>query len=84
MTPLLEVRDAHVDFGGVRALDGASIEVREGALCGLIGPNGSGKSTMLGVVSRLTHLTSGSLFLDGEEYTGVAPHTASGLGISRT
>lgn len=84
MTTLLRVEDAQVVFGGVRALDGASVEVPEGSLCGLIGPNGSGKSTMLGAVSRLTDLTAGRLVIDGEDYTNVPRHRASSLGISRT
>jgi branched-chain amino acid transport system ATP-binding protein len=84
VTALLEAREVHVDFGGVRALDGVSIAVAEGALCGLIGPNGSGKSTLLGVISRLTRMTAGSLVLAGEEYTRVPPHAASSLGIART
>src|SRR5262249_40933919 len=84
VTALLEAREVHVDFGGVRALDGVSIAVAEGALCGLIGPNGSGKSTLLGVISRLTRMTAGSLLLAGEEYTRAPPHAASSLGIART
>jgi branched-chain amino acid transport system ATP-binding protein len=84
VTALLEVEDAQVVFGGVRALDGASLEVPEGALCGLIGPNGSGKSTLLGAVSRLTDMTAGRLRLGGAEYTRIARHEASGLGIART
>jgi ABC-type branched-subunit amino acid transport system ATPase component len=84
MTPLLEVREARVLFGGVRALDGASLTVSEGELCGLIGPNGSGKSTLLGAISRLTGLTEGELVLDGTEYTHHPPHLAAELGIART
>ena len=84
MTALLDVRNATVAFGGLRALDEASITVPDGALCGLIGPNGSGKSTMLGAISRLTPLTSGELRLDGEEYTQAAPHEAASRGIGRT
>jgi branched-chain amino acid transport system ATP-binding protein len=84
MTALLEVEDAHVHFGGVRALDGASIQVLEGSLCGLIGPNGSGKSTLLNGVSRLTALTSGRLTIAGEEYTHAPRHAASRHGIART
>jgi branched-chain amino acid transport system ATP-binding protein len=84
MSTLLEAVDAHVSFGGVRALDGASISIERGRLCGLIGPNGSGKSTMLGALSRLTELASGELRLDGEPYTDVPAHQASRLGVART
>jgi ABC-type branched-subunit amino acid transport system ATPase component len=68
----------------VKALDGVSLSVEDGSLCGLIGPNGSGKSTLLGAVSRLTDLTSGRLAIEGQEYTNVACHMATARGISRT
>jgi branched-chain amino acid transport system ATP-binding protein len=84
MTALLRVEDAQVVFGGVHALDGASVEVPDGALCGLIGPNGSGKSTLLGAVSRLTDMAAGRLFIGDEDYTGVPRHQASRYGIART
>jgi ABC-type branched-subunit amino acid transport system ATPase component len=84
MTAHLEADVVSVVFGGVRALDGASMTVEPGQLCGLIGPNGSGKSTMLGALSRLTDLTSGELRLDGSPYSTVPPHRASQLGIART
>jgi branched-chain amino acid transport system ATP-binding protein len=84
MSTLLQVEDVAVHFGGVKALDGVTLGVESGSLCGLIGPNGSGKSTMLGVISRLTHLTSGRLVIDGEEYTHVPPYMATVRGVSRT
>jgi branched-chain amino acid transport system ATP-binding protein len=84
MTALLEVQDAAVHFGGVKALDGVSLSVERGSLCGLIGPNGSGKSTLLGAMSRLTDLTSGSLTIAGEEYTRVPRYRANAVGIART
>jgi branched-chain amino acid transport system ATP-binding protein len=84
VTARLDVEDVSVVFGGVRALDGASMTVEPGQLCGLIGPNGSGKSTMLGALSRLTDLTSGELKLDGTPFSTVEPHRASQLGIART
>jgi branched-chain amino acid transport system ATP-binding protein len=82
--PLLHVDDVHVAFGGVKAVDGASLAVARGTLLGLIGPNGSGKSTLLGGISRMTEITSGRLFMDGEEYTRVPAHRANAMGISRT
>jgi ABC-type branched-subunit amino acid transport system ATPase component len=82
--PLLRAEDVHVAFGGVHAVDGASLVVGRGSLLGLIGPNGSGKSTLLNAISRLNNVTSGQLFLDGEEYTRVPAHRATAMGISRT
>ena len=82
--PLLRAEDVHVAFGGVHAVDGASLVVGRGSLLGLIGPNGSGKSTLLNAISRLNNVTSGQLFLDGEEYTRVPAFRATAMGISRT
>lgn len=82
--PLLRVEDVHVEFGGVRAVDGASLVVGRGSLLGLIGPNGSGKSTLLNAISRLTDLSSGQLFMDGEDYTRLPAYRATAMGISRT
>jgi branched-chain amino acid transport system ATP-binding protein len=81
---LLEAIDAHVHFGGVRALDGATVTVEEGELMGLIGPNGSGKSTLIAAISRLTNLTSGTLNVGGRDYTRVPAHVVPTLGIART
>src|SRR4051794_3356971 len=50
---LLEIRDVAIRFGGVAALDGLSMAVDEGTVCGLIGPNGAGKTTLFNCVSRL-------------------------------
>ena len=52
--PLLEVRDVAVHFGGVKAVDGISLELHPGRIYGVLGPNGSGKSTLLGAMTRLS------------------------------
>lgn len=84
MTALLEVEDVHVHFGGVRALDGVSMQVEEGELLGIIGPNGSGKSTLVGVITRLTDPTSGELRFRGRSYASTPAHRVNSLGIART
>ncbi len=84
MSALLEIEDAAVYFGGVKAVDGVTISIERGSLCGLIGPNGSGKSTLLGVMSRLTDLTRGTLRIGDEDYTHVGRHEANAHGIART
>lgn len=83
-TALVRVIDAHVDFGGVRALDGLSVTVQDSQLLGLIGPNGSGKSTLLSAISRMLELSSGRLEIEGRDYTRAPPHLANALGIART
>ena len=71
-------------FGGIRAVDGASIEIAEGSITGLIGPNGAGKSTLFNVVAGLFPPTSGQVWLDGDEITGLPPHALFHKGLLRT
>lgn len=84
MSALLQVIDAKVHFGGVRAVDGIDIELNAGVLYGLVGPNGSGKSTLLGALSRMTKLTDGSLAFYGEEYQSYSAPKTARMGIGRT
>lgn len=83
-TPLLEIRDLKVHFGGIKAVDGISIALHEGLIYGVLGPNGSGKSTMLGAVTRLTPITSGDVLFDGNSYAKVRASKVHGLGVGRT
>jgi branched-chain amino acid transport system ATP-binding protein len=84
VTVLLGLDDLRVHFGGVKAVDGVTLNVEKGGLFGLVGPNGSGKSTMLGAISRLTPLTSGKIVYDGNEYQRSAASAAARMGIGRT
>lgn len=72
-----------VSYGGVRALVGASLEVRRGQLVGLIGPNGAGKTTFIDAISGFT-ASSGGVRLEGEEISRLAPHTRARRGLGRT
>ena len=83
-TALLEVHDVAVHFGGVKAVDGITMEMRPGQIYGVLGPNGSGKSTLLGAMTRLTALTRGRFVLDGTDYTRRPARTVHHLGIART
>ena len=71
-------------FGGIRAVDGASIGIAKGSITGLIGPNGAGKSTLFNVIAGLFPPTSGQVWLDGEEITGLPPHALFHKGLLRT
>ena len=82
--PLLEIHELTVRFGGVTALDGPSLEVEAGQICGLIGPNGAGKTTLFNCVSRLYQPESGRDLFDGQDLCARAPHEISELGIART
>jgi branched-chain amino acid transport system ATP-binding protein len=83
-TPVLEARDVAVHFGGVKAVDGLSLSLEAGKIYGILGPNGSGKSTLLGALTRLTQLTRGELFFDGEEYHRVPPSAVAKRRVART
>ena len=82
--PVIEVDDVAKWYGGVRALDGVSLEVRRGELVGLVGPNGSGKSTLIGLLSGVLRPTSGSIRIVGRPIAGLEPHEVAHLGIART
>lgn len=81
---LLAARDVRMTFGGVVALDHASVEVRPGRITGLIGRNGSGKSTLFNCLTGFLKPTSGVIELDGRDITGHAPHEVMRAGIART
>ena len=80
---VLETRDLRKRFGGIRALDGVSIRIREGEFVGLIGPNGSGKSTLFNVISGVYKPDSGQVLLYGRDVTGYPPHKLYRLGLVR-
>lgn len=83
-TPLMEVRDVAVHFGGVKAVDGISLKLEPGAIYGVLGPNGSGKSTLLGAMTRLTPMTRGAFVFEGNDYTKRPARTVHRMGIART
>jgi branched-chain amino acid transport system ATP-binding protein len=82
--PVLEARDVAVHFGGVKAVDGLSIQLVAGKIYGLLGPNGSGKSTLLGALTRLTPLTRGEMYFDGDEYHHVQAAEIAKRRVART
>ena len=81
---MLELKRAARYFGGVRAVDGLDLEVKEGEIVGLIGPNGSGKSTAVNVITGLFPLTSGQILFKGEDLSNLPTHKRLQLGIART
>jgi len=81
---MIRVDDLHMHFGGIRAVDGASIEVAKGSITGLIGPNGAGKTTLFNVIAGHYKPTSGKVWLDGADITGLPPHELFGKGLLRT
>jgi branched-chain amino acid transport system ATP-binding protein len=83
-TALFEARDLCIAFGGIRAVDGVTFNVREGEIFAIVGPNGAGKSTIFNLISRIYEPTGGQLMFAGEDITRVPPHTIAGRGIART
>jgi branched-chain amino acid transport system permease protein len=81
---LLELREVRKSFGGVRALQDVSLQVREGEIVGLIGPNGSGKSTLINVATGYYAVDGGEIWFDGVNITRFPPHRRARLGLART
>ena len=81
---MLELAGVSKHFGGVRAVDGVDLTVREGEIFGLIGPNGSGKSTIVNLVCGLFPPTAGRILFRGSDIGRLAAHARVGLGITRT
>ena len=81
---MIIVEDIHKHFGGLRAVDGASLTIETGSITGLIGPNGAGKTTLFNVIAGLYSPTSGRVLLDGEDISGLAPHELFAKGLLRT
>ena len=81
---MIVVENLHKRFGGVHAVNGASLTIRPGSITGLIGPNGAGKTTLFNVIAGLYQPTAGRVFLDGEDITGLKPHELFHKGVLRT
>ena len=81
---LLEVNNVSLSFGGIRAIDGVSFEVKPGEVFTIVGPNGAGKSSLFNLISRFYEPAGGSMQFDGEDLLGRKPHEVIDLGIART
>jgi branched-chain amino acid transport system permease protein len=71
-------------FGGVRALEDVTVQVREGELIGLVGPNGSGKTTLVSLLAGTLRPTRGSVRVVGQDIARLSPHRVAHVGIART
>jgi branched-chain amino acid transport system ATP-binding protein len=79
---ILEVSDLRVDYGGIKALRGVSLEVPEGQVVALIGANGAGKTTTLRAISKMLRPVTGSIRFLGEDVTGLASHQLVARGMA--
>ncbi|MHA3980546.1 ATP-binding cassette domain-containing protein [Halovulum sp. GXIMD14794] len=75
-TPLVEMRDISIAFGGVRAVDHVSIDLYPGEVVGLLGHNGAGKSTLIKILSGAYRADSGEILIDGKKATIHSPRDA--------
>jgi branched-chain amino acid transport system ATP-binding protein len=82
--PLLEVDGLELRFGGTRAIDGVSFDVRRGELFAVIGPNGAGKTSIFNCISGVYRPQAGSLRFLGEELLGERPDRIAKRGVART
>ena len=81
---LLRAAGVRKRFGGLKAVDGAGIEVAEGSVTALIGPNGAGKTTFFNLISGFLKPDAGSIGFAGHEIAGRPPHRIARLGLVRT
>ncbi|MGH7004763.1 MAG: ABC transporter ATP-binding protein [Alphaproteobacteria bacterium] len=81
---VLDCAEVQKSFGGIHALRGVSLALRQGEILGLVGPNGSGKTTLINVVSGQYRCDGGSIRLGGSEISGLPAHRIAALGVART
>ena len=81
---VLQMENVVMQFGGVRAIDGLSLEVNRGEIVALIGPNGAGKTTAFNCITGIYTPTSGAVKFGGRDLRGNAPDAITKLGIART
>jgi len=83
-SPLLDVQGVSKYFGGLKANDDISFQVKKGEIVSIIGPNGAGKSTLFSCVTGFYRVDKGRLLFKGRDITNRKPHTIARLGIVRT
>jgi len=84
MTKMLRVEDVSRRFGGLLAVDGASLAADAGCITALIGPNGAGKTTLFSIITGFLQPSDGRIFYQGTDITGEPPHRLARRGIART
>jgi branched-chain amino acid transport system ATP-binding protein len=79
---MLEIKDLHVSYGMIQAIQGVSFEVKEGEVISLIGANGAGKTTVLHAITGLLKPKSGSIMFEGQDLVKTPAHKIVGLGMA--
>ncbi|NLH62811.1 MAG: ABC transporter ATP-binding protein [Erysipelotrichaceae bacterium] len=83
-TPVLEIRELGIDFGGLTAVNDLNMTVYPGEIYGLIGPNGAGKTTVFNMLTKVYQPTRGTIKLDGQDMAKLNPVEANKAGVART
>ena len=81
---MLKVKNVNKFFGGLKAVNNVSLEVKKGSITGLIGPNGAGKTTLFNTIAGVYSPNSGDIYLEEENITGLKPHELFNKGVLRT
>ena len=82
--PAIELRDVHKSFGSTLIIQGVSLSIAQGERHAIIGPNGAGKSTLYNLISGRFPVSSGTIWLNGEDITGLQPYEINRKGLSRS
>ena len=83
-TPVLDVQELGIDFGGLTAVNDLNLQVYEGEIAGLIGPNGAGKTTVFNLLTKVYKPTRGKIYFDGKDTAGKNVVSINKAGIART
>ena len=81
---MLRVKNVNKFFGGLKAVNNVSLEVKKGSITGLIGPNGAGKTTLFNTIAGLYSPNNGDIYLEEENISGLKPHELFNKGVLRT
>lgn len=80
---VLQAKDLHVAFNGIKAADGVNLEIHQGDFLAVIGPNGAGKTTLLNLCTGYIKPHSGRIYLDGKDITRATPRAIARRGVAR-
>ena len=81
---MIRIENVAMHFGGLKAVDGTSFDIKKGTITGWIGPNGAGKTTLFNLIAGVFPPSVGTVTLDGEDVTGLPPHELFEKGLLRT
>ena len=82
--PILEVQSVVQQFGGLRAVDDVTLDVKRGEIFSIIGPNGGGKTTLFNCITGVQKPKAGTILIDGRSVVGLRPHVIAARGVGRT